>query len=65
VRVERRGTELLVEVRNGPGAEPPAALPSGGHGLAGLRERAEHLGGDVDAGTGAAGGFRLRVSVPV
>ena len=39
--------------------------PDGGHGLAGLRERAERLGGDVDAGTGAAGGFRLRVSVPV
>jgi two-component system, NarL family, sensor histidine kinase DesK len=37
----------------------------GGHGLAGLRERAERLGGEVDAGTGAAGGFRLRVSVPV
>ena len=36
----------------------------GGHGLAGLRERAERLGGEVDAGTGAAGGFRLRVSVP-
>ena len=39
--------------------------PDGGHGLAGLRERAERLGGEVDAGTGAAGGFRLRVSVPV
>jgi two-component system sensor histidine kinase DesK len=37
----------------------------GGHGLAGLRERAERLGGEVDAGTDAAGGFRLRVSVPV
>ena len=39
--------------------------PDGGHGLAGLRERAERLGGEVDAGSGAAGGFRLRVSVPV
>ena len=39
--------------------------PDGGHGLAGLRERAERLGGEVDAGTDAAGGFRLRVSVPV
>ena len=39
--------------------------PDGGHGLAGLRERAERLGGEVDAGTAAAGGFRLRVSVPV
>ena len=49
-------------VDDGRGANGP---PDGGHGLAGLRERAERVGGEVDAGTGAAGGFRLRVSVPV
>jgi two-component system sensor histidine kinase DesK len=36
---------------------------NGGHGLAGLRERAEAIGGTVDAGTGPEGGYRLRVSV--
>jgi two-component system, NarL family, sensor histidine kinase DesK len=35
-----------------------------GHGLAGLHERAAALGGTVEAGPRADGGFRLRVSVP-
>jgi two-component system, NarL family, sensor histidine kinase DesK len=42
-----------------------AGVSSSGHGLAGLRERAEALGGRVDAGACAGGGFRLRVQVPV
>jgi two-component system sensor histidine kinase DesK len=37
---------------------------SGGLGLAGLRERAERLAGQVEAGIAPGGGFRLRVSVP-
>jgi two-component system, NarL family, sensor histidine kinase DesK len=41
-----------------------AALPTG-HGLAGLRERAERLAGRLEAGAGPEGGFRLRVSVPI
>lgn len=35
----------------------------GGHGLAGLRERAELLGGSLEAGQ-ANGGFRVRLSIP-
>jgi len=35
-----------------------------GHGLIGLRERAERLQGRLEAGPGPDGGFRLRVSVP-
>jgi two-component system, NarL family, sensor histidine kinase DesK len=38
--------------------------PGGGHGLAGLRERAAAVGGSVSVGRSAAGGFALRVSVP-
>jgi two-component system, NarL family, sensor histidine kinase DesK len=37
----------------------------GGHGLAGLRERAEALRGRIEAGGRPEGGFRLAVSVPV
>jgi two-component system sensor histidine kinase DesK len=37
---------------------------NGGHGLAGLRERAADLAGALEAGGGPDGGFRLRVSVP-
>jgi two-component system sensor histidine kinase DesK len=36
-----------------------------GHGLAGLRERAEGIRGRIDAGTRPDGGFRLSVRVPV
>jgi two-component system sensor histidine kinase DesK len=36
-----------------------------GHGLVGLRERVQGLGGRLDAGPRPEGGFRLSVSVPV
>ncbi|CAG7625351.1 sensor histidine kinase [Actinacidiphila bryophytorum] len=66
VLVRRAGGVLLVEVRNGPGSQAaPAALPSGGHGLAGLRERAVQLGGDFDALPAASGGFLVRATLPV
>jgi two-component system sensor histidine kinase DesK len=38
---------------------------SGGHGLAGLAERARLLNGWIEAGTLADGGYRLAVTVPV
>jgi two-component system, NarL family, sensor histidine kinase DesK len=40
------------------------AARSAGHGLAGLRERVEAIGGTLDAAGEPGGGFRLRVSVP-
>jgi two-component system, NarL family, sensor histidine kinase DesK len=36
-----------------------------GHGLVGLRERVQGIGGELDAGPRPEGGFRLSVSVPV
>ena len=71
------GHECQVEVRNGGGCatvtirddgtgEPAAgALPSGGHGLDGLRERLAADGGTLIAGPGTGGGFRLTATVPV
>jgi two-component system, NarL family, sensor histidine kinase DesK len=41
----------------------PAPEP-GGNGLTGLRERAQSVGGTVEAGAAPAGGFRLVVRVP-
>ena len=35
-----------------------------GHGLTGLRERAQAVGGTVEAGAGPGGGFRVTVRVP-
>jgi two-component system, NarL family, sensor histidine kinase DesK len=61
IAVTNGGARAAVEVRDdGPGA-PGAA---DGNGLAGLRERAAEVDGEVDAGPAAGGGFRLRVSVP-
>ncbi|MFI8997123.1 sensor histidine kinase [Streptomyces sp. NPDC053542] len=57
---------LLVEVRNGPpdaGADAPA-LPGGGHGLVGLRERAQSLGGTLEARPTPDGGFVVRAEFP-
>ncbi|NJP41977.1 sensor histidine kinase [Actinacidiphila epipremni] len=66
VRVRQRDGMLLVEVRNGPGTRPsPDALPSGGHGLAGLRERATQLGGEFAAVPAASGGFLVRARLPL
>lgn len=46
--------------RSSPGVETAA-----GSGLDGLRERVAIVGGEVEAGPLAEGGFRLRVSVPI
>lgn len=48
---------------DGTGTEHEAEL-SGGFGLAGLRERADQLGGRLEAGLGDAGGFVLELSLP-
>ena len=74
VRVRAAGARLRVEVRNGPPpAGPPRApscvlscepLPGGGHGLVGLRERAQLLGGTLTAGPTAEGGFEVRAELP-
>lgn len=68
VRVDLDDDALRVEVRNG---APPAqhvpvggALPSGGHGLMGLRERANLLNGVFEAGATEDGGFLVKVEIP-
>ncbi|WP_240351489.1 sensor histidine kinase [Streptomyces olivoreticuli] len=72
VRVAETGTGtaapgLLVEVRNGPPDAAAAApdLPGGGHGLVGLRERAQSLGGTLQAHRTEDGGFVVRAELPL
>ena len=60
VRPGTAGTE--VEISDDGRGETGAA--DAGHGLEGLRERALSMGGELDVGEAAEGGFRLRVSVP-
>lgn len=66
VSVEVRATisTLDVVVRNEASAAEALPLPSGGAGLRGLRERAELLGGRLEAAREDDGGFRLAVSLP-
>ncbi|MEU3272101.1 sensor histidine kinase [Saccharomonospora sp. NPDC006951] len=60
---ERSGGELTLVVRDD--GEPPRS-PKPGNGLRGMRERADALGGKVDAGPSAEGtGFQVRAVLPV
>lgn len=56
---------LTVEISNDRPRRPAAPLPSGGHGLTGLAERARLLGGGFDTEPTEDGGFRVRATYPV
>jgi signal transduction histidine kinase len=57
--------ELAVEVADdGPGPSVNGAGTSSGLGLLGMRERVASHGGEVEAGSGADGGFVVRASLP-
>lgn len=66
VRLAYRDDGIMVEVTdNGPGpAAGAAAIHGGGAGLAGLRERAGLLGGQLEAGSAAERGFVVRAFLP-
>jgi signal transduction histidine kinase len=68
--------ELTVQIDDdGVGTAAPAGDATGdgdggggegtGNGIAGMRERASALGGELDAGPGATGGFRVRARLPL
>ncbi|GAB1693304.1 sensor histidine kinase [Krasilnikovia sp. M28-CT-15] len=63
LRVGMRDGDLEWEVRDDGGGTPPPAVPSGGHGLTGMRERVEVLGGHLTAGP-AEGGWRVHTTLP-
>ncbi|HTU72013.1 MAG TPA: histidine kinase [Trebonia sp.] len=58
---------VTVEVSDdAPGAPGPGPwLPPGGHGLSGMRERAEALGGTLRAGPGPDGGWVVAARLPL
>jgi signal transduction histidine kinase len=65
VLLHYRPRALNVVVENaGPQRPPPTVLPSGGHGLAGMRERITILGGTFSAGPTEDGGFRVAATIP-
>ncbi|MFG1809149.1 sensor histidine kinase [Streptomyces sp. NPDC049040] len=66
VRLAYREAEVAVLITNGPSdGSAQAVLPSGGHGLLGMRERVTAHGGGFAAGPTADGGFRVSAMVPL
>ncbi|HTE66705.1 MAG TPA: histidine kinase, partial [Candidatus Binatia bacterium] len=63
VRITHAGDVFTVEIiDDSPNAAPAAG---GGSGLPGMRERAEQLGGTLEAGPAPARGWRVRARLPV
>ena len=75
VHLAYRPDGLALEVRNDAVSPASSAVPvlvasgaraaGGGHGLVGMRERATMLGGSLEAGPAAGGGFRVTAVLPV
>ncbi|MEU3710092.1 sensor histidine kinase [Streptomyces catenulae] len=74
VRIVRTEAELTVTVLDDGAGRPPVprgrtgsdgGVPGGGHGLIGMRERVQALGGTVATGTRPTGGFRVRATLPL
>jgi signal transduction histidine kinase len=65
VTVRQERGDLLVEVVNEAAPAAAAFGDGAGAGLAGMRERAEALGGTLQAGPRADGGFAVRARLPM
>jgi signal transduction histidine kinase len=68
VTVRYEPARLVIEVLDdgrGPGRTDGELEPGSGHGIAGMRERAQALGGELDAGSPPRGGFRVHASLPI
>ena len=65
VSIRRQADELVTSIVNTAGSHQVTPLPSHQHGLIGLRERAELLGGTVTAGPTPAGGYHLEMRLPL
>lgn len=63
IAVDYLPTALHLAIRNGGGPTPPGAEPSEGTGIAGMRERAQSLGGSLEAGP-VDGGYLVSVLLP-
>jgi signal transduction histidine kinase len=59
-------SELVLDVVDrGRGVRGERSSQGGGHGIAGMRERAEAAGGTLEAGSDPAGGYRVHARLPL
>ncbi len=65
IRIHATSGALDIEVENARACRTAEALPSGGHGLTGLAERARLLGGSFETSGTKDGGFRVRARYPL
>ena len=65
VAMRQDGGDLLVEIVNDSAPATTAFTEGAGAGLAGMRERAAALGGTLEAGPRAHGGFAVRARLPI
>jgi signal transduction histidine kinase len=64
VRLEYRSDAVVVEIVDSGGSQASAPARPAGSGIAGMRERAAAVGGTLEAGPGADGGFLVRARLP-
>ncbi|GAA3809941.1 histidine kinase [Streptomyces coacervatus] len=64
VRLAYSDSRLLITVTN-EGTDTAPAVPDGGFGLMGMRERAHSVGGDLRAGPRPEGGFEVATALPL
>ncbi|HJL44399.1 MAG TPA: ATP-binding protein, partial [Polyangiaceae bacterium LLY-WYZ-15_(1-7)] len=67
-RIELRlalGERLRLEVRDDGVGFDPAAVEEGGHGLRGMRERAELLGGSLEIASAPGEGTAILLELPI
>ena len=64
MRVRYGADSLEIEIVDDGGGRP-VEVDRGGHGLVGMRERVALYGGTLDAGRRPAGGFAVRVLLPI
>ncbi|GAB3161347.1 histidine kinase [Myceligenerans halotolerans] len=65
VKVAQEDGAILAEVVNAAPKRPVVPLPSAKHGLIGLKQRAELLGGAFEGAPTAEGGWRVALRVPL